>query len=186
MMRSLLSLAFVCLIHFLGGIRDENMRSSYLNMMPHHRLTGHLITTTTADTEQACALMCLRNEECKSCNFQAIPHEIGICELNSKTLRSLTYDPALIYDENFVFISLENVSFSQTLIVKHYFRGDNVHLLITIFILVFFLSIRGSKYSWQALASRRARHYFLWAWAYWLFVIFEQRAICKNVSWMLS
>ena len=160
MMRSLLSLAFVCLIHFLGGIRDENMRSSYLNMMPHHRLTGHLITTTTADTELACALMCLRNEECKSCNFQAIPHEIGICELNSKTLRSQTYDPALIYDENFVFISLENVSFSQTLIVKRYFRGDIVHLLITIFIL-FFLSIRGSKCSWRALASRRTRHYFL-------------------------
>ena len=137
MMRTLLSLAFVCLIHFLGGIRDENMQSSYFNMMPHHRPTGHLITTTTAEKELTCALMCLRNEECKSCNFQAIPHEIGICELNSKTLRSQTYDPALIYDENFVFISLENVSFSQTLIVKRYFRGDIVHLLITIFILFF-------------------------------------------------
>ena len=80
--------------------------------MPHHRLTGHLITTTTADTELACTHKCLRNEQCKSCNFQAILHEIGICELNSKTLRSLTHDPALIYDENFVFISLENVSFT--------------------------------------------------------------------------
>ena len=112
MMRTLLSLAFVCLIHFLGGIRDENMGSSYFNMMPHHSLTGGLITTTTADTELKCAHKCLRNEQCKSCNFQAIPHKIGICELNSKTLRSQTYDPALIYDENFVFISLANVSFT--------------------------------------------------------------------------
>ena len=135
MMWTLLSLAFVYLIHFLGGIREENMRSSYFNMMPHHRLTGHLITTTTADTELTCAHKCLRNEQCKSCNFQAIPLKIGICELNSKTLRSQTYDAALIYDENFVFISLENVSFSQTLTVKCYFRSDRVHLLITILIL---------------------------------------------------
>ena len=134
MMRTLLSLAFICLIHFLGGIRDENMRSSYFNMMPHQRLTGHLITTTTADTELTCALMCLRNEQCKSCNFQTIPLKIGFCELNSKTLRSQTYDPALIYDENFVFISLENVSFSQILTVKRYFRSDIVHSLITILI----------------------------------------------------
>ena len=81
--------------------------------MPHHRLTGHLITTTTADSELTCAHKCLRNEQCKSCNFQAIPQKTGICELNSKTLRSQTYDPALIYDENFVFISMENVSFTQ-------------------------------------------------------------------------
>ena len=165
-MRTLLSLAFVCLIHFLGGIRDENMRSSYFNMMPHHRLTGHLITTTTAEKELACALMCLRNEECMSCNFQAIPHEIGICELNLKTLRSQTYDPALIYDENFVFVSLENVSFSQTLIVKGCFRSDIFHLLITILILCFVLFyllgvVNGFGEHWQALASRRARHYFL-------------------------
>ena len=82
MMRTLLSLAFVFLIHFLGGIPDENMRSSYFNMMPHHRLTGHLITTTTADTELTCAHKYIRNEECKSCNFQAIPQKTGICKLN--------------------------------------------------------------------------------------------------------
>ena len=111
-MRTLLSLAFLGLIHFLGGIRDENMGSSYFNMMPHHRLTGSLIITSTADTELTCAHKCLRNEQCKSCNFQAIPHKIGICELNSKALRSRTYDPALIYDENFVFVSWANVGFT--------------------------------------------------------------------------
>ena len=132
MMRTLLSLVFVCLIHFLGGIQDENMRSSYCNIMPHHRLTGRLIKTTTAGTELTCALKCLRNEQCKSCSFQAIPQKIGICELNSKTLRSQTYDPALIYDENFAFISLENVSFTQTLTVKRHFCSHRVHLLTLI------------------------------------------------------
>ena len=136
MMRTLLSLTFVCLIHFLEGIRDENMRSSYFNIMPRHRLTGHLITTTTADSELTCAHKCLRNEQCKSCNFQAIPQKIGICQLNSKTLRSQTYDPALIYDENFVFISLENVSFTQNLPVKRYFCSPRVHLLTLIIIII--------------------------------------------------
>ena len=51
-------------------------------MMPHHRLTGHLITTTTADTELTCAHKYIRNEECKTCNFQAIPQKTGICKLN--------------------------------------------------------------------------------------------------------
>ena len=134
MMRTLLSLAFVCLIHFLGGIRDENTRSSYFNMLPHHRLTGHLITTTAADTELTCAHKCLSNEQCKSCNFQSIPQKIGICELNSKTLRSKTYDPALIPDENFVFISLQNVSFTQILTVKRYFCSHRIFLFYLYYI----------------------------------------------------
>ena len=94
--------------------------------------TGHLIATTTADTDLTCPHKCLHNEQCKSCNFQAIPRKTGICELNSKTLRSQTYDPALIYDENFVFISLENVSFTQTLTVKRYSCSHRAHLLTLI------------------------------------------------------
>ena len=141
MMRTLLSLAFACLIHFLGGIGEENMRSSYFNMMPHHRLTGHLITTTTADSELTCSQKCLRNEQCKSCNFQAIPQKNGICQLNSKTLRSQTYDPALIYDENFVFISLENVSFTQSLTFKRYFCSHRAHLLTLIIIIIIIIII---------------------------------------------
>ena len=119
MKRILLYLAFVCHIHFVRGVRDENTRSSYFNMMRHHRLTGHLITTTTADTELTCAHKCLRNEKCKSCNFKAIPNKIGICELNSRTLLSQTHDPALIHDAHFVFVSLEDVSFTPT-ITDHY------------------------------------------------------------------
>ena len=111
MMTTFLSLAFVCLIHFVEGIREENTRSSYFNMMPSHRLTGHMITTTTADTELTCSHKCLSNEQCRSCNFKAIPQKVGICELNSQTLISQTHDPALIFDADFVFISLEDVSF---------------------------------------------------------------------------
>ena len=120
-MRTLLFLAFVCLIHFVEGIRDENTRSSYFNMMSQHRLTGHLITTTTADTKLTCARKCLRNELCKSCNFKAIPQKFGICQLNSQTLISQTYDPALILDADFVFISLEDVSFNPIITARQYF-----------------------------------------------------------------
>ena len=109
-MRTLLSVAF--LINLSKGTRDENTRSSYFNIMPHNRLTGHLITTTTADTEFTCARQCLHTEKCKSCNFKTVPLKIGICELNSRTLLSQTYDPALINDVHFVFISLEDVSFT--------------------------------------------------------------------------
>ena len=113
-MRTLLSLAFVCLIHFVEGVRDENTRSSYFNMMSHHRLTGHLTATTTADTELMCAHKCLHNKQCKSCNFKAFPQKAGICELNSRTLISQTHDPALIDDADFVLISLEDVSFHRS------------------------------------------------------------------------
>ena len=115
-MRALLSLAFVCLIHFVEGVREENTRSSYFNMLPHHRPTGQLITTTTADTELTCARKCLRNEQCKSCNFKAIPQTVGVCKLSSRTLISQTHDSALMHDADFVFISLEDVRFPVTLI----------------------------------------------------------------------
>ena len=115
-MRALLSLAFVCLIHFVEGVQEENTRSSYFNMLPHHRLTGQLITTTTADTELTCDRKCLRNEQCKSCNFKAIPQTVGVCELSSRTLISQTHDSALMHVADFVFISLEDVRFPVTLI----------------------------------------------------------------------
>ena len=117
MMRTLLCLVFVCLILFVEGIRDEKTRSSYFNMMPHHRLTGHLITTTIADTEITCAHKCLHNEQCKSCNFKTIPQIVGVCELNSQTLITQMHGPALIYDANSVFISLKDVSFTSTIVI---------------------------------------------------------------------
>ena len=76
--------------------------------MPHHRLTEQLIATTTADTELTCAYKCLRNEQCKSCHFKAIPQKN--CELSSKSLFSQIHDPALKNDENSLYISLEHVS----------------------------------------------------------------------------
>ena len=141
-MRTPLSLAFVCLVHLVEGNRHENTRSSYFNMIPQHRLTGHLITTTTADTELACAHKCLRNEQCKSCNFKEIPQKLSFCELNSKPLLSQTHNPALIHDESFLFISLKHVSFTQTITVKRYFCSITESFSDTnIGIVLIFLSI---------------------------------------------
>ena len=89
--------------------------------MPHHRLTGHMIATTTADTKLMCAYQCLRNEQCKSCNFKTIRQNVGICELNSQPSPSESPEPALIQDANFLFISLENVSFTPAITVRRYF-----------------------------------------------------------------
>ena len=132
MMRALLSLAVVCFIHFVEGNRDENTRSSYFKMMPHHRLTGHLITTTTADTELTCSHKCLRNKRCKSCSFRAIPQPGSICELNSRTSLSQSHDPALINDVDFVFISLEDVSFTQPspLLLSLHSFSDTIRLIL--------------------------------------------------------
>ena len=115
-MKTAFALVFVWLVQLLAAIREENARSNYFNMMLHHRLVGHLLTTTTADTELTCAHKCLANEKCKSCNFKTFPEQEGVfpsvCELNTQNPVSGTNDTALISDRNFVFISLEDVSFT--------------------------------------------------------------------------
>ena len=47
---------------------------------------------------------------CKSGNFRTSKNKHENCELSSRGMLSLTYDPDLFHNKEFVFISLEKVS----------------------------------------------------------------------------
>ena len=112
-MKTIFALAVFCTVLFFGGSKVEGIfQSSYYNIRSEHRLAGHVIKTTITHSELACAHKCLALDGCKSSNFRTNENKHDNCELNSRGLLSQIFDPDLIHDEGFVFISHENVSYT--------------------------------------------------------------------------
>ena len=115
-MRIALSLAALCTVQLFGKTRaEDNFRSSCFNIKSKRRLVGHVIATTTADSEISCAHKCLTLDGCKSGNFRTSVNKQENCELSSRGLLSRTHDPDLGQDDEFVFIYFKNVSYLTTI-----------------------------------------------------------------------
>ena len=116
-MRIVLTLAALSLVKFLGGIRaEDNLRYGYFSIQSEHRLVGHVIKKTTAESQLSCAHKCLALDGCKSGNFRISEIKHENCDLSSRCPLSQTYDPDLVHDEKFVFIFIETVSFKSYII----------------------------------------------------------------------
>ena len=109
-MKAVIVLVALCIVQFLGGITENNFRSSYFHVLPEHRLMSHVITTTNIDSELSCAHKCLSFDGCKSGNFKTSGEKHENCELSTRGLLSEARDPDLVHDNEFVLMYLENVS----------------------------------------------------------------------------
>ena len=93
------------------AIYGDDFSSGYFNVLQKQRLVGHVIKTTTSDSEISCAQKCLATNECKSCNFRTIGKLFENCELSSLSSQLKPHNPNLINDEQFLFLSLKTVSY---------------------------------------------------------------------------
>ena len=109
-MKTILAMFALCVVQYVGGIREDSFRSSFFSILPKLRLTGHVIKTTTAGSQISCAHKCLAHKACKSCNFMTSREHHKNCELSSRGLLSQTFDPDLVHGEEYDFIYVENVN----------------------------------------------------------------------------
>ena len=111
-MKKLLTVFPLCVCLAIGCIQEEYFHSSYFQIRPSFRLTGHLIRKTFAHSFLMCVHYCMREPRCVSINYKNNLRAKGECELNSEDAITLVHDDGSNYATTECAVSL-NVAVSS-------------------------------------------------------------------------